>query len=59
MLVSFKDEVSVTDNYLLIGFRMVSRTFFRRFPTQPSGAEVNAWSYTSTLPVRLHGVVLS
>jgi hypothetical protein len=26
----------------------------------PSRAEVkNAWSYTSTLPVRLHGVVLS
>jgi hypothetical protein len=26
----------------------------------PSSAEVkNAWSYTSTLPIRLHGVVLS
>jgi hypothetical protein len=26
----------------------------------PSGAEVkNAWSYTSTPPIRLHGVVLS
>jgi len=26
----------------------------------PSSAEVkNAWSYTSTLPMRLHGVVLS
>jgi hypothetical protein len=26
----------------------------------PSSAEVkNAWSYTSTTPVRLHGVVLS
>jgi len=26
----------------------------------PSGAEVtNAWSYTSTSPIRLHGVVLS
>jgi hypothetical protein len=28
--------------------------------TPPSSAEVkNAWSYTSTLPVRLHGVVIS
>jgi len=25
----------------------------------PSSAEVNAWSYTSTPPIRLHGVVLS
>jgi hypothetical protein len=26
----------------------------------PSGAEVkNAWSYASTFPIRLHGVVLS
>jgi hypothetical protein len=25
----------------------------------PSSAEVNAWSYTSTPPIRLHGVVLN
>jgi hypothetical protein len=25
----------------------------------PSSAEVNEWSYTSTPPVRLHGLVLS
>jgi len=25
----------------------------------PSSTEVNAWSYTSTPPVRLHGVVLN
>jgi hypothetical protein len=25
----------------------------------PSSAEVNEWSYTSTPPIRLHGVVLS
>jgi len=25
----------------------------------PSISEVNAWSYISTLPIRLHGVVLS
>jgi len=24
----------------------------------PSSAEVNAWGYTSTTPIRLHGVVL-
>jgi hypothetical protein len=28
--------------------------------SRPSSAEVkDAWSYTSTLPIRLHGVVLS
>jgi hypothetical protein len=28
--------------------------------TPPSSGEIkNAWSYTSTLPIRLHGVVLS
>jgi hypothetical protein len=28
--------------------------------SRPSSAEVkNAWSYTSTLPIRFHGVVLS
>jgi hypothetical protein len=27
--------------------------------SSPSSAEVNAWSHTSTLPIRLHDVVLS
>jgi len=27
--------------------------------SSPSTAEVNAWNYTSTPPIRLHGVVLS
>jgi len=27
--------------------------------SHPSNAEVNAWSYTSTPPIRLHGVVFS
>jgi hypothetical protein len=40
--------------------RGIKRTGPEADHSPPSRAEVkNAWSYTSTLPIRLHGVVLS
>jgi hypothetical protein len=42
---------------LSLGAKMLRR---RADHSHPSSAEVkNAWSYSSTLPIRLHGVVLS
>jgi len=41
-------------------FRRVKRLESDADPSPPSSAEVNnAWNYTSTLPIRLHDVVLS
>jgi hypothetical protein len=41
-------------------FNEIQRKYFIYSISPPSSAEVkNAWSYTATPPIRLHGVVLS